>query len=216
MSLIFTPHKHKEWEGKHSFLSPSSHRLDKDLNEDDFLAMMRSQYAAAIGTALHEKACFRINKKLRVRDKTHAADMILDKLVESDIPRAIIEPGEFAETFMAYVNDAIGYDMFAEVPIGVSDDAFGTVDALTFDYKTKLLRIFDLKTGRIPAKPEQLIEYAAYFCIEYKFKPGEIKTELRIYQSGEITTIEPTASDILPFMTRIKRGDKILKKLNGG
>ena len=216
MSLIFVPHKHKEWEGKHSFLSPSSHRLDKDLNEEDFLRMLRSDYAAAIGTALHEKACFRINNKLRVRDKTHASDMIVDKLVDAKIPRAIIEPGEFAETFMAYVNDCIGYDMYAEVPVGVSDDAFGTVDALIFDYKTKLLRIFDLKTGRIPSRPEQLIEYAAYFCIEYKLKPGEIKTELRIYQSGEITTIEPTAPDILPFMSRIKRGDKIMKKLNGG
>jgi hypothetical protein len=216
MSLIFTPHKHEEWKGKHSFLSPSSHRLDRDLNEEDFIKGMRAQYSAAIGTAIHEKAEFRINNKLRIRNKTHAADLILEKLVEAKIPRAIIEPGEFAETFMAYVNDAIGYDMFAEVPVGISDEAFGTIDAMSFNYKTKLLRIHDLKTGRVPAKIEQLVEYVAYFCIEYKLKPGEISTELRIYQSGEIITVTPTAPDILPFMERIKRGDNIMKRLNGG
>lgn len=216
MSLTFVPHKHDDWKGKHSFLSPSSHRLDSDLNEEDFIKGMRALYASAIGTALHEKAEFRINNKLRIRNKTHAADLILEKLVEAKIPRAIIEPGEFSETFMAYVNDAIGYDMFAEVPVGISDQAFGTIDAMSFNYKTKLLRIHDLKTGRIPAKIEQLIEYAAYFCIEYKLKPGEISTELRIYQSGEIITVTPTAPDILPFMERIKRGDNIMKRLNGG
>lgn len=216
MSLTFVPHKHDEWKGKHAFFSPSSHRLDKDVNEEEVLRIMRSLYSAQIGTALHEKAEFRINHKLRIRNKTHAADLILEKLVEAEIPRAIIEPGEFAETFMAYVNDAIGYDMFAEVPVGISKDAFGTMDAMNFNYKTKLLRIHDLKTGRAPAKIEQLIEYAAYFCVEYKFKPGEIAIELRIYQSGEIITVKPTASDILPFMERIKKGDNIMKRLNGG
>lgn len=224
MSLVFTPHKHPEWEGKHSFFSPSSHRLDKkdwdDWNNEELInyiiTTLRSQKAADIGTFIHEEAAFSIKHNLRIRNKTHASDVILRKLIRSGIPRSIINPSEFAETFMAYVNDGIGYGMWPEVQVGISDDAFGTVDALYFDYTKKLLRIHDLKTGRAAAKMEQLIEYAAYFCLEYKIKPGEIETELRIYQSGEIIVANPTAPDILPCMERIRKGNNAMIKINGG
>ena len=224
MSLEFVPHKHPEWQGKHSFWSPSSHRLDrKDWDNwgkeellDYVLTTLRSIKAADIGTYIHEEAAFSIENRLRIRNKTHASDVILRKLVREGIPRSIINPGEFAETFMAYVNDGIGFDMWPEVPVGIGDDAFGSVDALYFDYKTKLLRIHDLKTGKAPVKMEQLLEYAAYFCLEYKFKPGEIHAELRIYQLGEIISYEPTASDILTFMERIRKGNETMIRINGG
>ena len=57
---------------------------------------------------------------------------------------------------------------------------------------------------------EQLMIYAAYFCLEYKMKPGDLQTELRIYQNDDILICNPSASDILPIMDKIKTFDKIL------
>lgn len=42
-----------------------------------------------------------------------------------------------------------------------SDRWFGTADSIAFD--KNMLRIHDLKTGRRPAKMEQLMVYAALF-----------------------------------------------------
>ena len=93
-----------------------------------------------------------------------------------------------------------------------SERFFGTADAIGFN--GKVLRIHDLKTGKIPAKMEQLLVYAALFCLEYGIKPGEISYELRIYQNDEIIAIEPTAEDILPIMDQIVHLDKLLTKLD--
>jgi hypothetical protein len=76
-----------------------------------------------------------------------------------------------------------------------------------------MLRIHDLKTGITPAKMEQLLIYAALFCLEYKVKPGTIKSELRIYQNDDILIFEPEADDILPVMSKIKHCDEILNKI---
>ena len=59
---------------------------------------------------------------------------------------------------------------------------------------------------------DQLIEYAAYFFLEYGIKPGEVSTTLCIYQNGEIVTGLPKASDILPIMDRAKTLTKYLKQ----
>ena len=60
-----------------------------------------------------------------------------------------------------------------------------------------------MKTGDVPAHMEQLLIYAAYFCIEYNVKPGTIEIELRIYQHNEILYHNPTAEDIAPIMDKI-------------
>ena len=70
-----------------------------------------------------------------------------------------------------------------------------------------------MKTGVIPAHMEQLIIYAALFCLEYHIKPGEIETELRIYQNNDVQIANPTAEDILPVMDRIIKADGIIKKI---
>ena len=98
--------------------------------------------------------------------------------------------------------------MSAEVPLYYSDNAFGTADAICF--RNGFLRIHDLKTGRGPTHIEQLMIYAAYFCLEYKMKPGDLQMELRIYQNDDIAICNPKASDILPIMDKIKTFDKIL------
>ena len=116
------------------------------------------------------------------------------------------------KTLYAYVNDAIGFKMDTEVVLFYSDRFFGTADAITF--RNGVLRIHDLKTGKTPVKMEQLMIYAALFCLEYRVKPGEIEFELRIYQNDEILYHKPTAEDILPIMDKIVHLDKLLRKLD--
>lgn len=118
---------------------------------------------------------------------------------------------EAEKTLNMFVNDAIGFKMNSEQVLYYSENCFGTADAICF--RNKVLRISDLKTGSTPAHMEQLMVYAALFCLEYKQKPGNIKMEFRIYQSNKILYYEPTAEEILPIMDKIKRFDKIIEEL---
>ena len=116
------------------------------------------------------------------------------------------------KTLYAYVNDAIGFKMSTEVVLFYSRRFFGTADAISF--RKGVLRIHDLKTGKIPAHMTQLEIYAALFCLEYKVKPGDIKMELRIYQNDEILYHNPTAEDIVPIMDKIVHLNKLLEKID--
>jgi hypothetical protein len=60
---------------------------------------------------------------------------------------------------------------------------------------------------------EQLLIYAALFCLEYRKKPGDIEIELRLYQFDDYTVAKPTAEDILPIMDKIITFDKIIDKV---
>jgi len=126
-----------------------------------------------------------------------------------------VEMPQTTRTLDQYINDAIGYRMSPEVPLYYSENCFGTADAISFDEKTKMLRIHDLKTGEKPAKMEQLYIYAALFCLEYHHKPGSIGIELRIYQSDGIIIANPQADEILPIMEKIILFDKIIRELKG-
>ena len=112
------------------------------------------------------------------------------------------------KTIYSYVNDAIGFKMSTEVVLYYSDRFFGTADAISF--RKNFLRIHDLKTGKGPVHMEQLMIYAALFCLEYRVKPGEIEIELRIYQNDDILVCNPEADEILPIMDKIVRFDKML------
>lgn len=176
--------KHFNLRGQHAFLGASKYHW---INYDEKkLADTYSGYLAAQhGTELHDFAskCIQLGQKL---PKTH-------------------------QTLNMYVNDAIGYRMTPEQPLYYSDNCFGTADAIQF--KNNMLRIHDYKSGIIPAKMEQLMIYAALFCLEYKVKPGTIKIELRIYQNDDVVIFVPTAEDILPIMDKIVQFDKIITKL---
>lgn len=117
------------------------------------------------------------------------------------------------KTLYSYVNDAIGYKMSTEVVLYYSDRFFGTADAISF--RNNFLRIHDLKTGKGPVHIEQLMIYAALFCLEYRVKPGDIKIELRIYQNNDILVHNPEADEILPIMDKIIRLDKIIARIDG-
>lgn len=127
-----------------------------------------------------------------------------------DLIRLGVRLPQSATTMNMYVNDAIGYRMIPEQILYFSDNCFGTADALSFRKNT--LRIHDLKTGEIEAKVDQLLVYAALFCLEYSFKPFDIKYDLRIYQSDERKLFEVDPKDVLTIMDKIKTFDRIIEE----
>lgn len=176
--------KHSELEGRHAFLGASKyHWLNYD--EKKIAESYANYLAKEKGTELHAFAaqCIKLGQKL---------------------PRS-------KKTLNMYVNDAIGFRMTPEQVLYFSDNCFGTADAISF--RDKFLRIHDYKSGVIPAHMEQLIIYAALFCLEYRIKPSEIDIELRIYQLDDILIHNPCAEEIQPVMEKIIAFDKIISKI---
>lgn len=176
--------KYSQLEGKHAFLGASKfHWINYD--EEKLLSSYKNFLATKKGTELHDFAatCIKLGQKLPKSKKT----------------------------LNMYVNDAIGYKMTPEQVLYYSDNCFGTADSISF--RDGLLRIHDLKTGTTPAHMEQLMIYAALFCLEYKFKPGDIDMELRLYQSDEVLYHNATAEDILPIIDKIISFDKLINRI---
>lgn len=197
---------HLELKGKHAFLSPSKYTwINYDL--DKLIFSYKRERNTEVGTALHDAASVLINNKIKLNKKdTHLLQFVLK---ERGLP-IYIDINMALENLSAFVNDAIGYRMLSEQPLKYSDVAFGTVDAISFNEKEQMLRIHDLKTGTTPAHMEQLYCYAALFCLEYKIKPIDIHTELRIYQNGEILYAEPEVDEIVPIMDKIVTYNNII------
>ena len=175
---------HSGLRGLHAILGGSQyHWINYD--EDKMARVYKNMLAKDRGTILHDFAsqCINLNQPLPDVEKT----------------------------LNMFVNDALGFRMKSEQVLYYSENCFGTADAISFI--NKVLRISDLKTGSTPAHMEQLMVYAALFCLEYKQKPGNIKMEFRIYQSNKIIFYEPTAEEILPIMDKIKRFDKLIESL---
>ena len=177
--------KHLDLEGLHAPFSPSQSSWLR-YDDDRALEVYANKKASEIGTKLHQWA-------------------------KDTIDLGIKQPRS-KKTLYAYVNDAIGFKMSTEVVLFYSRRFFGTADAISF--RKGVLRIHDLKTGKIPAHMTQLEIYAALFCLEYKVKPGDIKMELRIYQNDEILYHNPTAEDIVPIMDKIVHLNKLLEKID--
>ena len=186
--------------GQHAFLSPSNvHWVN--YTEDKLISVYENKVLAVErGTKLHEYACKAIELN-RKQPKTK-------------------------DTVSMYINDAIGYRMRSEQPLFYSNICFGTCDAIAFDEKKKLLRIHDLKTGVSPAHMEQLITYAALFCLDYRSElesrslmhggvpsdfVNDMSFELRIYQNSEIKVYSPTPDEILTRMDLIIKFSSILE-----
>lgn len=175
--------KHWNLEGTHAFLGASNyHWLNYD--KEKLRMVWLNANAAAKGTRIHEFAKEAIELGIK-------------------LPRS-------RKTLNMYVNDAIGYGMTPEQVLWYSDNIYGTADSICFN--DDWLRIHDLKTGVTLAKIEQLRIYAALFCLEYKIKPGQIKTELRIYQNNDILIDQPEADVILPIMDKIVTFDKYINQ----
>ena len=176
--------KHLDLKDKHAYLGASKYSW-LNYSDDKLREAYNRNIAAQKGTELHELAanCIKLRQKLPKSNKT----------------------------INQYVNDSIGFKMSPEKILYYSDNCFGTADAISF--RNSLLRVFDLKTGVIPAKIDQLLIYAALFCLEYKLKPSDIDIELRIYQNDEVVVHIPEADEIVPIMDKIKTFDKIINEI---
>jgi hypothetical protein len=119
-------------------------------------------------------------------------------------------------TYYMYVNDAIGFRMETEKLLYYSEYAYGWADTIVAEDEKHILRIHDLKTGITQAHMEQLLIYAALWCLDYQQKPGDWDIKLRIYQNNEINGYDPPATDILPIMDQIITNTKILRKASTG
>ncbi len=179
--------KHSNLEGKHAFLSASKyHWINYD--EEKLAQSFQNFMAAQRGTELHEhaKRCIQLGTKLMKSKKT----------------------------LNMFVNDAIGYRMTPEQPLYYSANCFGTADAISF--RDNILRIHDLKTGVSPTHMEQLMVYAALFCLEYDKQPDKIQIELRIYQSDEIFVEVPDPEAIRAIMEKIVEFDACISAMQEG
>ena len=220
--------KHLDLEGKHALFSPSQPawlRYDSDKIARTHINRNRT----ILGTELHEF----VRSQIELRQKASsvkqlindASTYIFSKYNEKDqkdqkdqknqlnYGRSLIYslkdlPKYVFENLKIFINDAIGYKMSSEQIIKYSNHIFGTTDAISF--RNNLLRIHDLKTGEGKTHMDQLLIYAALFCLEYKIKPADIDIELRIYQHAEILCYNPTVSDIVPIMDKITTSDKII------
>ena len=201
--------KHPELRGKHALLAPSQPHWLR-YSEEQLYQKYTSKYAQDIGTYLHELAETLI--KNRVKLKKTDKNVVIVHLLGKGIPANVIDIDRIYNNFMLYVNDAVGFRLTPEVVLKYSDYCFGTADAINFD--KNILRIHDYKSGTVPAKMEQLMTYAALFCLEYKVKPGEIKIVLVIYQGDEPVQHEPEADEILPVMDTIVRHSRYLETVN--
>lgn len=175
---------------EHAFLSPS--RVSW-LNYDDekMLETFLNFEASKRGTELHAWAAKTIELKIKQQRSK--------------------------QTLYSYVNDAIKYDMKTEQLLFYSPYCFGTADAICWNEKQRILRIHDLKTGITPAHMEQLVIYAAIFCLQYKnqLPPlGTFDIELRIYQMDEVIVHKPTPDEISMVMAKIVGATKLIDQIN--
>lgn len=206
--------KHSNLSGLHAPFSASQpYWIGQDFEENK--RRYASKWIPTVGTVSHAFAEAMIRKKI----KLSKSDMKMYKLYLLEnkvqcIPYWVVDqldlPGLFAN-LIPYINDAIGFRMTPEQILYYSSRWFGTADSISFF--DNILRIHDLKTGKITAKMEQLMVYAALFCLEYRMKPGSIDMELRIYQNCEVICHNPTAEDILPIMDQIVTQDKLFEKM---
>lgn len=187
--MPFNFRDHGSLEGTHAYLSASQHAW---LNYDDdrLREIYQNQLMKIRGTQLHAFA-ERANKLGITMPRNH-------------------------KTINEFINDGLAYDMQSEVLLYYSQYCYGTADLIGFDTKKNLLRIFDLKTGRIPVNEfGQLHIYAALFCLEYGYSPKHLKFDFRLYQNDEIKIEEdPDPEEIQSIMDLIQHFDQIIRDMD--
>ena len=206
--------EHSKLVGKHARFSPSQPSwLKYDIG--GMMDKYYKSYAQQIGTQLHKFSEDRIKSGMRMRKSDR--EMIIFELLRNGIPDRAIEMYDIDVlygTVMTYINDAIKYKLTPEQILFYSMNFYGTADAIGFS-KNNLI-IFDLKTGETPAHMEQLLVYAALFCLEYSKKPVDLNDiELRIYQLDEAIIFHPEMEDIVPVIEHIKNTQKAFDKEAG-
>lgn len=201
---------HSKLEGCHAFLGASQFHWINWTNET-LEQRFYSRYSTETGTAIHElaKDCIKSRMKLTKHDK-HLIELALYRAY---IPKGAYDSEVILTNLIPYVNDAIGFHMSPEVILYYSDYCFGTTDTIYFNEKEKILRIHDLKTGSVPAHIEQLMVYAALFCLEYHRDPHNFNIELRLYQNCETIINNPNPDDIQKIMDLIVKDNTIINNV---
>ncbi|MBQ0025923.1 MAG: DUF2800 domain-containing protein [Lachnospiraceae bacterium] len=207
--MIFN--EHLDLMGKHAFLAPSNPAW-LSYDESRLIERYQNRHAQEMGTILHGLACDLIKEKITLAKADKK--LLSVELQRSGISRSTFDVDFLYPNFMSYVNDAIGFRMEPEVLLKYSNNCFGTAD--TIKYTPGFLRIHDYKSGTTPAHIEQLMIYAALFCLEYKdqlnLDLGNMKFELRLYQYDLSKVANPTPNDIRDIADIIVKEDNIIKK----
>lgn len=202
----FYPHDHtRDYpDGWHAMFSGSKHswaNWSPEDVKDKVIARVSSEDARTIGTIIHAEAATNIRNKTIIPRKDVAEFLITRAILLGGIPRKEFDPKVYVNNFYHYCNDAIKLGMSAEFKIKPFSDSLyfgGTADALKFE-DGKLI-IFDLKTGSNNVSMEQLLIYAAFFCLEYGIRPGDIQTTLKIYQENKKQTMNPSTPQLVKLM----------------
>lgn len=149
--------RHPELEGTHALLSPSKYHWVNDTPEK-LEQRLKNAEASARGDSLHALAAHAISEGVYLAEEGDQVSLAM------------------------YVNHTIDFGMEPEVGLFYSFNCFGRADAIGFEEEIMFLRIHDFKSGVSKTSEKQLYSYASLFCLEYEFKPYEIRGELRIYQ----------------------------------
>ncbi len=175
---------HSDLTGNHAFLGASNYHW-LNYTEEKLAVSYLTARARERGTRIHALAAELIHLGVKLPKTT--------------------------QTLNLYVNDAIGFRMKPEIVLKYTFNAFGTVDAISFN--KNFLRIHDLKTGETKTSFKQLVIYAALFCLEYVIDPANIEIELRIYQSDQYTFFVPKPELVLSVMDKMRKFDERIEKL---
>lgn len=218
--------KHLEIRGSHATFSPSQSAWLR-YDEKKILDKITSVNAASAGSEIHEFAGMQIFLRIKyssIKDLNHSLVSHIARKYWDDDKNDIKENGkkmikfvgniskEMLGTIQKHINDAVGFRMTPEQPLYYSDEIYGTADAISF--RDKVLRIHDLKTGKVEAHMDQLMVYAALFCLEYNIKPKDIETHLRIYQYNDALLFDPEPEEIQDVINQIIYVKNISSKVN--
>lgn len=225
--MIFN--KHLELKGKHALFSPSQPAWLR-YDTEKLVNRLYSQYAAAMGTCIHEFAAIQITLEHKITSKRALTDAVENYIYQKYYDEDYEEVTTYGknllnvtpvfvhnnyENLKSYINDAIALHMTPEQGLIFSEELFGHADAISFE--DNKLRIHDLKTGE-SGDFEQLEVYACLFCFEYDVKLADISVELRLYKHDQVLIFEPTVEDLAPIMDFIATNFKYVAdaKKQGG
>lgn len=172
--------------GLHAPLSPSQNSW-VNYDEERLMQYIANMKAKEKGTLDHEFASYAIKNRYKMSGHKKTINM--------------------------FINDCIGFFMESEQTLFYSENCFGTADAINYNEQTKILKIFDLKTGTSRVTFTQLQIYAALFCLEYNKNPYDLTFELRIYKQDEIFIDFPDPLLIQNLMDTIVHHDRLITGL---
>ena len=199
-------------EGSHAIFGASKSSWLNDADDDQIISRYINSFASTIGTSTHKFAKCCIDKKIRL--SKNDKKLLLYHLLtdpEANIPKAVIDLDYLFPNVRNYVNDAITMHMQTEKRLIYSDLSYGTADAISC--VNNYLRIHDLKTGKNPVHIDQLMIYAAYFCLDQDIRPRNLTgIELRIYQNAEIIFHNPKVEEIETIMEKSIYTNHVINK----